>query len=238
MMRLIRTQAKATRDSLIKAQNILLEAIKKNDYRELQNKLQQELNVLPVQAMQIVKDLAVYENKFTTKQLDKHSPVPVVRIPDELIAKSVDTIKISTTINKPSQTIPDTYRTFVATKSQQYVQIVQDAQLQDMDEDSLSASVREKTSGLFSTQNLALATLAIVGTANYVRNQVANENLLQVDWVLDLELNNCSYCEDMADNGPYNPTDVDGLIPAHANCGCTLIPILDSLGGDEDAADE
>ncbi len=45
-----------------------------------------------------------------------------------------------------------------------------------------------------------------------------------VEWSLDLELNNCEFCESMSDSGPYLPEEVDGDIPAHINCGCTLVP--------------
>lgn len=45
-----------------------------------------------------------------------------------------------------------------------------------------------------------------------------------VEWTTDLELNNCRYCEDMADSGPYLPEEIENEIPAHSNCGCTLVP--------------
>lgn len=228
-MRLVRTQANTTKKYLQRGQDIVLEAIKTKNFKDLQYKLEKELSLIPAYAMQIVNELAIYENQFTTKKLEKYSTTPIKKLSVEQVKEATPDIKISTTIGKPAQTILNTYKSFADTKAKQYVQIVDDAQVEGLDDSELEDIVAERTDGLFTTQNMALAALAIVGTSNSIRNDLADENLLEVDWVLDLELNNCPYCQDMADGGPYNPLDVDGLIPAHANCGCTLIPILDAL---------
>lgn len=229
-MRLIRTQAKDTAVFLKKAENIMLTAIRTNNFNNLQLKLEQELKLMPAQALQIVRQLAEYEAQFTEKKLKQYAPKrDIVKLTEQQVGQVVQDITVKTSVTAAPLTIPAAYTKFVAAKTEQYVQIALDIQTEDMDEDEAEDLVKERTKGLFSTQNLALAGLVILGTANSMRNEVVRANLLEVEWVLDLELNNCPDCQDMADGGPYAPEDVDGLIPLHVNCGCSLVPILGDL---------
>lgn len=225
-MRLVRSQAKVTKAYLKKANDILIKAIRTGNFVGLQTQLEKELRLLPQQAMQLVISVAEYEAQFTYKKLKKVKN-NAVELSTTRAVTIVEDVKIKASIDRTPLSIRQTYTTFVENKVQQYVQLARDIETQDLDEDEAEQLVNEKTNGLFTAQNLALAGLAILGTANMIRNEVADINYLNVDWSLDLELNNCPYCEEMADGGPYDPAEVDGLIPAHANCGCTLVPIFD-----------
>ena len=225
---MVRTQARTTKAYLKKAEDIMLTAIKTNNFNNLQFKLEKELQLMPQQALVLVESLANYEAQFTANKIKKVKP-DVVKLSEQQITEAVKEIKIKTSTSSPPIQIKDTYKKFVDIKIKQYVRMAVDIDSQDMDEEDAIALVSDRTNGLFSTQNLVLAGLSILGTANSIRNDVVDANDMQVEWVLDLELNNCSYCQDMADDSPYDPSDVDGLIPAHSNCGCTLVPIFDAL---------
>lgn len=228
LMRLIRTQASRTKSYLKKAESIMLTAVKTKNYNNLFIKLQQALQYMPQQAVQLINELAVYEAKFTASKIKKVKP-DVVKLTEQQVDTAVKNIKIKTSTTSTPLLIPVVYTQFVKAKTQQYTQLAADIQTQDMDEEEAVQLIKERTNGLFSTQNLALAGLAIMSTSNNIRAQVAKENLMQVNWVLKLELNNCPDCEDMADGSPYNFEDVDGMIQMHVNCGCALVPVFDAL---------
>lgn len=38
----------------------------------------------------------------------------------------------------------------------------------------------------------------------------------------------CEICEDLASRGPYSIDEARGMIPAHPNCRCTLLPIVEN----------
>ncbi len=226
-MRIVRTQARLTSKYLKEAEKIVLEAIRTNNFKDLKYKLERVLHILPQNALKIVEEVARYEAEYSTKKLRKYSEADVVELDPDTAAENSGDVLISTTIGKPPLSIEETYQVYADTKVSQFMQIIDDGETQDLEDDEIASNVKDKTDGLFSYQLAALAGLAVIGTANMTRNEVAAQNDLQVDWVLDLELNNCPYCEDMADGGPYDPSEVDGLIPAHANCGCTLVPVLE-----------
>ena len=230
---MVGTQAKATKEYLEKAKNIILEAIRTNNFTYLQRRLEIALQLLPEQALVLVNELARYEAEYTYKKIVKAVPKEqkkdIRKLSDTQIEQVVNTTLLNTTIEGAKRSIRGAYSSFADIKIRQYTQIVSDAQIEQWDDEELEEKIEERTNGLFTTQNLALAGLSLLSTVGNIRNEIANENLMQVEWVLDLELNNCDYCTDMANDGPYDPADVEGEIPAHANCGCTLIPIFDAL---------
>lgn len=223
LMRLVRTQAKATGKYLAQAESLVIKAIKTGKYKSLYVDLIEVLGKMPDEALKLIKDLALYEAEWMARHLNT-SRKPV-KLPDHTVLETVKKAKVSTSIKKKPETIVATYKIFAERKSKQLVQIVKDAQVLKEEPEQTETKVKDTVGGLFTAQNLALAGLAVLGIANTVRAQVAEENKLLVDWVLDLELNNCPYCEEQADNSPYEPQDVEGLIPAHANCGCILVPV-------------
>lgn len=230
-MRLVSTQAKVINPILDKAVQIIVNAIKTRNFAFLQMRLEKELGVIPYVAMRMVEELALYEAQFTTRQLVKHkvrNRNNIVKLSEAKVTEIVPQIKIKTSTQSTPKTITETYKSFAQTKATQYTRIVSDAQVLGWDDEETVQAVQEKTDGLFSAQNLVLAGLVMMGTANYIRNEVSSENELLVDWTLDLELNNCEYCMYMADNSPYNPSEVEGEIPVHGRCGCTLVPVEDS----------
>lgn len=196
----------------------------------LQARLEKELNLIPAQALVLVNELARYEAEYTYKKIVKNTPKAlkenVKKLDESRIELIVNSTLINTSIQAPKRTIGTAYRQFAENKARQYMQIVNDSQVVGWDDKETERRIKDRTSGLFTTQNLALAGLAILASASSIRSEVAKENLMMVDWVLDLELNNCPYCEDMANGGPYEPDEVLDQIPLHANCGCALVPIL------------
>jgi len=213
-MRLVRTQARLTINQLKDVEKIILEAVRTNDFRYLNFYVSSKLK-MSNESKELLRELSAYEAEFTTKRIKKYYPYKdtgVVKIEGD-----AEDFLISTTLNKPSATIEDVYNAFALSATNVYTQV--------LEEDDVEEAVQQKTAGLLSVQAMALAGLAVLGTANMTRNEVASQLNMQVDWVLDLELNNCPDCEDYADNSPYDPDEVDGLIPLHANCGCTLVPI-------------
>ena len=223
---MIKTQAKDTKALLTKASNLAIKAKKDGKIRGVESRIKDVLNGIPAIAAEGIQSLAKYENEYSSKKLTKYLPTAVDSINKLFLTDTENKVMVSTGLNTPPRTLNSLYKGFAAAKTKQYMQIIRDSEVQKLDNEEFESIIEERTDGMFSFQNLALAGLAIVGTANTIRNEISNSNDLQVDWVLDLELNNCSYCEDMANSGPYNPEDVDGEIPAHANCGCTLIPLL------------
>jgi len=227
LTRLIKTQAKKTKAVIDKAHKIVIKAVRNRNPAFLQLRLQQELDKLPKTAMEMVSDLAHYESKYTADKLSQYSNNSVKYLTKDDINGIIPEIKVKATAQATPLTISNTYKKFAEIKAAQYAQLVSDLDIQDVDEEDALQQIQEKTDGLFSTQNLALASLVILGTANFMRNQVSDINNLQVDWVLDLELDNCADCQAMADDGPYDPEEVDSMIPMHYRCGCSLVPIID-----------
>lgn len=233
LMRMIGTQAKATKRYLNKAKDIILEAIRTKNFNNLQEVLEVQLQLIPAQALVLVKELARYEAEYSYKKIKKNAPKAIKseikKLDNSRINEVVQSTLINTSIEAPKRTIIGSYQNFAVSKARQYMQIVADARTQYWNDDEFEDEIEERTDGLFTTQNLALAGLAVVGIANSIRNETASDNGLQVEWSLDLELNNCPYCEDMAAGSPYDPEEVQDEIPAHANCGCTLIPIFNDI---------
>lgn len=231
---MVGTQAKATKKYLDKAKDTILKAIKRKDFLNLQFKLQRDLNLIPEAALKLVQELAQYEAEYTYKKIKKYDASNAEALSEQQVNQIARDVLINTSIDAPKRNIENAYRQFATSKARQYTQIVNDAQLEEWDDEELQDEIEDRTNGLFTTQNFALAGLALLSVASEVRSTVANESGMQVEWVLDLELNNCPYCEDMANGGPYDLEEVSDEVPAHSNCGCTLIPIL---GEDEDDAD-
>lgn len=224
----MKTQANKTKKSLDEAAKIVLQTVKGNrNPAFLQLRLAEAFKPISDDSMKIVSDLAHYEAKYTADKLKKYSNNDVNSLTKAQVDGIIPEIKVKTSTTSTPLTIKDTYKKFADIKIKQYSQLLSDIDVEDLGEEDAIQQVKEKTNGLFSTQNLALATLAILGTANSIRNQVAKENNMLVEWTLDLELNNCSYCEDMAAGGPYKPEDVESEIPVHVNCGCSLVPVED-----------
>lgn len=161
----------------------------------------------------LAKDVLDYEYEFLNKLAKKKKEIET----------DVKDVLMKTTINKKALPISKTYDKFTAYTKKQYLQTINDADALELDDGEIIENIKETTKGRINYANLALAGLLIGATANHVRNQYFEK----VDWVLDLELNNCPDCEERAADSPYNRDDVEGDIPVHANCGCQLVPTDD-----------
>lgn len=223
LMRLVRTQARKTRAALKKAESIVLEAIKNNDYGNLRIKLTQTLGAIPAQAMVLISDLAIYEAEFNQKILKKELGIDVSVSPDAVINK-LYTTPVATTVGGEKNTIRLTYQKFTDKKTLEILRTVSEARTLGKDSEFIQEKISSLTDGLFTAQNLALATIAISMTSNIIRSYVAGLAGLLVEWSVDLELNNCEYCLSK-DGEIFEASEVEGEIPVHARCGCTLIPV-------------
>lgn len=168
LMKLIKTQAKNTRRVLKQAEKYLIDVVLKNKTSGIKPQLGQILKQLPALGLVLLYDLASYEAEFTTKQLRKLGKN--IRPLD--IEKIVLSTKVPTTLFKESYTVKVNYELYAKSKVKQYCQIISDAQVNREDVTITCNKVKEVTSGLFNTQNSALAHLAVIGVANSVRKSV------------------------------------------------------------------
>lgn len=223
-MKLIKTQAKTTRKYLVEAQNLVNDAVRQNNYRFLQRRLEALFRTLPSDAVKIIKELAVYEGKFTTRVLRKHVNRNIQTVPDSELSGIIDNRPVSVSLNRTPETIEDTYSIFAKAKIAQLMTIVSDSRVSDEDETDTENKVNNITNGLFSTQNLAIAGVAIIAGANMAREAVVFRNNMSVEWSAVLDAATCPYCEDQ-DGSVYDENDTADEIPAHSNCRCTWIPV-------------
>lgn len=166
-MRLVATQAKTTKKYLNNARDIILDAIKKNNFNNTQAQIEQELNNIPIEAMKLIKSLAEYEAEYSYKKMKN---LPGVKSLNEIqIDNVVNNLLVKTSLNAPKRPIDVVYREFAQVKGRQLLQMISDSQL---NYEGLEAKIVEATNGLFNTQNNSLAKLAIVGTANAIRNRI------------------------------------------------------------------
>lgn len=219
-MRLVRTQAKDTKKIIKKAEAVILEAIRTGNFFNLQIKLEAVLNALPGTALELVRSLAIYESKFSYKTLKKHNK-DTKPITESVAITAAETVKVATTLHRPSQTIENTYTKFATSIVVRQIQLVRDAQVKELPKDEMVGLVTAQTAGLFSYQNLALAGLAVIGTANEVRAEVARANDYKIEWSAILDESTCGFCEDQ--DGQIFENSEENEIPAHANCRCTWI---------------
>ncbi len=170
-MRLVATQAKATKQYLTNARDILINGIETNKINLFL--VEEELNKIPAEALKLVRSLAEYEAEYSYKKMKK---LPGVKPLNEIQIKNVmDNLLVKTSLYTFKRTIEAVYKEFANNKYRQYAQMILDAQL---NYEGLEAKVMEMTNGLFNTQNTSLAKLAIVATANAVRNRIIiNANL-------------------------------------------------------------
>lgn len=217
-MRLVRTQARLTRNYLKQAEKLVTDAIKARNYQGLRNKLIMLLGPVPAEALKLIDELALYESRFTQRVIKKHLKKDLVTISDGEVLQNVHQRGVRVALKTPSQTIQATYNSFIGVKVGQYMQVLSDGNITREEPDVLVSKVSNLTNGLFTRQNLVLAGIAVIGAANLTRELVALKNDLRVQWMAELDETTCPYCEDM--DGEIFEEETDD-IPAHANCRCT-----------------
>lgn len=223
-MRLVKTQARTTKYQLKEAERLILAAIKNNKVGGLRASLQTVLGSMPGEAIKLVNQLAWYEVGFTARVLKKNLNREVVKPTEKEIQKKVDVTLVAVALNKSKQTIAQTYNTFAGNKLKQLMQVVKDAKVTKEDKEITSSKITNLTNGLFTVQNLAIAGVAIIATANMSRAEVVKKNDMALQWAAELDNATCSYCE-AQDGTVYTEEEAAGEIPAHSNCRCTWIPV-------------
>lgn len=221
LMKLIRSQAKIGTTFLKRAEKILLRATETGKYDRLRVDLIALVGELPRDALKALYELATYETRFTARVVKKYLPQAIKVPTDVQVIRKVDTKKVSVSLRTMPQTIEQSYQLFAGAKVNQYLQAVRDSQTMGESPELQQARIKNLTSGLFSVQNLALAGVAVVATANMSRALVATENKLQLEWSAMLDEATCDYCDEM--DGSIHESDFDNEIPAHSNCRCTWI---------------
>jgi len=222
-MRLIKTQANKTRHGLKEAERITKQAIDSGDYRGLRNKLTMVMGGIPVEALKLIEELALYEAGYSTKKLQQYSKGVKIKKPtNKEIVELITVTPVSVSLNRKPATILDTYQLFVDAKVKQLVQIAKDVEVEGTDADVAQKKVSDTVNGLFTVQNLALAGVAIIAGANLARQRVASKNNRHVEWSAILDEATCPFCDEM-DGQVFDENDITDEIPAHANCRCTWI---------------
>ncbi len=224
-MRLVRTQARETKKILKKAEALILKAVETRNYFNLQINLEKILGAMPGAAQKLVLELAKYEAQFTAKLL-KVKPVPALKLKD-----TAETVKVAVSLNREPDTIVNTYKKFAVAVTTRSLQNVFDKQIIMTPEPEVVQSIKEQYNGMFTTQNLALAGVAVIGMANAARGLVATENDYQLEWSAILDESTCDDCE-AEDGNIYDSWD-ENEIPAHANCRCTWIVIENNANNEE-----
>ena len=161
------TQAKATKKHLVNAKNIILEAITTNHFN-IADRLKQELNKIPLAAMKLIHEIAIYEAEYSYKQMKSLPNIEPLNLIE--IQNTVDNLLVKTSLNNSKKLLENVYREFAHNKKKQYMQMIKDAQISDITK--LKDNIVERTKGLFNTQNISLAKLAVVSTANSIRNRI------------------------------------------------------------------
>jgi len=219
-MRLVKTQAKVTRHYLSVAEKLVTDAIDSGNYTTLKEDLEGLLGPLEEDALTTINDLALYETSYTVKKIRKWIPAKRgIRIPiDSWVLENVKDLQVSTSVNRKSDTITNTYTTFFDTKIRQLTSAIDEDDGED--DDSLKESISSMVGGLFTVQNLALAGVAVIAVANMARSDVAEIADTYVQWVTMMDDNVCDDCEAM-EGQTFKAGEEPDDIPLHANCRCT-----------------
>lgn len=223
-MRLIRTQAKATRKHIKKAESEILKAIEDGNYVGLRNKIIMAFGPMEGEALKLINELAVYEANFTVKTLRKYVDKNAEKPSDSRIINEVNSRPVSVSLNRPPQTMSATVAYFATTKAAQYEQALRDSDALQEDKAVKTKRIKNLTDGLFTVQNLAIAGVLVIAAANIAREIVAFHNDREVQWSAILDEATCEYCESQ-DGEIYSALEITDEIPAHARCRCTWIPV-------------
>lgn len=223
LTRLVRTQAKTSQQYIKKAEKIIIKALENQEFTGLADKVMAALGPLPRESMRLAQELAQYEAEFTSKLIKKNIGKEV-EYSNKSLAQHIRNTKVAVALNKPKHTLEETYTVFRDTKARQLLRLVSDSRIMKEEVGVTLSKLSNLVSGLYATQGISLATVAVTGSANIARSFIAKRAKMLVQWSIDLELNNCPDCEER-DGEIYEPGEVDGDIPMHARCGCTLIPV-------------
>lgn len=174
--------------------------------------------------MKLIGEFVNQEVGFNIKVLKKHLRITLDTIQESIITEQ---IPIRTHFSKQSMELKQAFDTFALKKRNEYQQELALGVYNAEEKEELQARAKEKTEGLFSTQNLALMGLAVLAASAAARKQVVREEnqLSQKQiifrWSSVLEANTCPYCEGL--HGQFFTSDTLPTYPAHARCQCSLI---------------
>lgn len=224
LMRLVRTQAKATRKHIKKAEAEIIKAIESGNYVGLRNKIIMAFGPMEGESLKLINELAVYEANFTAKTLRKYVDKDATKPSDSRIINEVNRRPVSVSLNRQPQNIASTVAYFATTKIAQYEQALRDSEALQEDKATRIKRIKNLTDGLFTVQNLSLAGVFVIAAANIAREIVAFHNGWEVQWSAILDETTCPYCESQ-DGQVFSALEITDEIPAHARCRCTWIPV-------------
>lgn len=209
----MKTQARKTKKLLNIAANYYI-----NGKRDLGK---QALLSIIVVGIELVNELARYEASFTYKKLKKYVKDRTIQeLTENQVQAAIQAAKVKVNKDRDAETIINTYEQFIRNKIAQYEKISDETP-----EEDLPRVIKDKTNGLFTWQNLAIAGVIIIGIANFIRERTAQVNDLYVEWVAILDKSTCDFCRRV--DGSVHKAPTKYHIPAHSNCRCTWI-ILDA----------
>lgn len=222
-MRLIKTQANRSRQRFKQAEMLINTRIKTKSYVGLRNALIMLLGPVPQEALELVRELAYYEANFMNRKIKQHINPKAVKLSKSEIDRTIDVTKVAVALSKLSQTIKDTYTEFRDKKINQYLRVIQDANIVNEDPQVTVEKITNITNGLITVQNLAIAGVAVIATVNAIRHATAKRNRITVEWSAILDEATCAFCEEQDGTQYTSEEDSPYEIPAHARCRCTWL---------------
>lgn len=222
-MRLIRTQANKTLRGFRKAEALLIKAIDSGNYTPLRNQLIQLLGPIPLEALKLLQELSLYEADFTYRVMEKTSLNVPQKPTKASVLRAIETSPVSVSLDRPPMTIYNTYAAFVNKKIEEYLRIIRDSRITNALPEVTKKKIEDLTRGLITTQNLTLAGVAVIATANTTRQLVAEMNGKSVVWTAILDRRVCPFCRARHGEEYTSILTIPYRIPAHGNCRCTWL---------------
>lgn len=191
-----------------------------------------QLSIVKLNALELIKpvndkvisqyeDLAKYEAAFNVKTLAKI--VKLNPLTDKQAVKAISKRNFTTRLNGQPNTISNAYDDFSLLRTNELVRAVRDGQTKQEEPSLIMAGLKTLALGLIANQAYSLARTSLSHIVTNVRQDTMAKNSIdRWRWVATLD-NTCPYCEsrhnEIFEEGDEEP-------PAHVNCNCIAVPII------------
>lgn len=154
-----------------------------------------------------------YEQQFIAKILKNSLNLSIEQ--QKLLAED---ILIKTSLGGQTNKISNVYNTFNIKKIQQYSEVINNG----AEKEGRGERLQEMNEGLFNTQNLVLAGLAVGAAQHLVARKTVQQNpQIKIRWSSVLESTTCPVCADL--HGQVFTEEDLPSYPQHGRCQCSLI---------------
>lgn len=195
--------------------------------RVLQEALKSSVKDLKNVAIENMADIAEYESRFAAKTYSKYFDKKIESVDREKLKSTILKTNIAVSTSTKKKSIDVAYSQFANRKSAEIVQIIKDAQLQNLDRLTTFKLVEERINGLHAAQADTLARTSVNYSTNVAKNATTEQNSDVIEkeiWVSTLESGTCDYCEGL--HGTVFDVGDAPDCPAHWNCACEVIPYV------------